>query len=81
MPGIVLSNFPPVQPVYGPPAPTARKPRKVTPATVKGAQTGSYSPEDVFYSFRGFTDALSYWMPAFLNQSVATARTFRQLVS
>jgi len=54
--------------------------RKVTPTTVKGAVEGTFVPADVFYSFRGMTDALTYWLPANLNASVRTARSFRQLV-
>ena len=63
----------------GPTPPRAVK-RKVTPTTEDGAATGTFVPADVFYSFRGMADALSYWLPRGLNNSVATARTLRQLV-
>jgi len=55
-------------------------PPKVTPATTEGAATGTFAPADVFYSFRGLSQALTYWLPKGLNESVATARTFRQIV-
>lgn len=59
----------------------ARVRRKVTATHETVAATASYVKADVFYSFRGFSDALSYWLPMNLNKSVETARSFRKLVS
>ncbi len=55
-------------------------PRRVTPTTETGKTATDFVPADVFYSFRGVVDSLTYWMPKGLNESVATARTFTRIV-
>ena len=67
-------------PVNQPPVPKGLAvPARVTPPTNASALKGEFAPADVFYSFRGLSAALTYWMPKGLNESVATARTLRQI--
>lgn len=66
--------------VYTVPVPRNFVPPKVVPATEKTSAETGFVSADVFYSFRGFTQALTYWMPTGLNRSVATARSLRQIV-
>jgi hypothetical protein len=57
------------------------RPSKVTPATTATKDGDGFIKADVFYSFRGVTDAVTYWMPKGLNEAVASARRLRQIVS
>jgi hypothetical protein len=59
---------------------SSRVKRRTTPSTVTGSTDTDFVPADVNYSFRGVANSLFYWMPAGLNNSVNTARSFRQLV-